>query len=139
LRQENKILAKTMPVPYSNDLRKKVIDLLEINKKSPKEVSLLLNIHPTTITRWHKRYREEGLYEFRGYNDNKDKIKIKDPTKIKKIIEESPFINCYEIAEMIDEDVTDVTILNYIRRLGLTFKKTPRYTKKGMKNLDLNS
>jgi hypothetical protein len=40
---------------------------------------------------------------------------------------------------MIDEDVTDVTILNYIRRLGLTFKKTPRYTKKGMKNLDLNS
>jgi len=28
-----------MPVPYSNDLRKKVIDLLEINKKSPKAYS----------------------------------------------------------------------------------------------------
>jgi flagellar hook assembly protein FlgD len=27
---------------------------------------------------------------------------------------------------MIEEDVTDVTILNYIKRLGLTFKKTPR-------------
>tara|TARA_B100000959_G_C14829251_1_gene561150 strand:+ start:66 stop:452 length:387 start_codon:yes stop_codon:yes gene_type:complete len=127
-----------MPVPYSNDLRKKVIDLLEVSKKSPKEVSLLLNIHSTTITRWRKRYKEEGSYEFRGYNDNKDKIKIKDPLKIKKIIEKDPFINCYEIVEMIDEDVTDVTILNYIRRLGLTFKKTPRCTKKGMKNSEPN-
>lgn len=128
-----------MPIPYSNDLRRKVIDLLEISKKSPNEISLLLNIHPTTITRWHKRYREEGSFKFKGYNDNKDKIKIKDPSKIKKIIEENPFINCYEIVEMIDEDVTDVTILNYIRRLGLTFKKTPRSTRRGTRNSDLSS
>lgn len=127
-----------MPVPYSNDLREKVINLLEVNKKSPKEISLLLNIDQTTITRWRKRYKQEGSCKFKGYNDNKDKIKIKDPSKIKKIIEENPFINCYEIVGMIDEDVTAVTILNYIRRLGLTFKKTPRYTKKGMRSSDLN-
>ena len=116
-----------MPIPYSNDLRKKVIDSLILDKKKPKEVSSLLNIHCTTITRW---YKEEGDFRFKGYNRNNDKLKIKDPSKIAKIIESNPFINCYEIADMIEEDVTDVTILNYIKRLGLTFKKTLKFTKK---------
>ena len=35
-----------------------------------------------------------------------------------------------KLADMIEEDVTDVTILNYIKRLGLTFKKTPKFTQK---------
>ena len=116
-----------MPIPYSNDLRKKVIDLLILDKKKPKEVSPLLNIHCTTITRWYKRYKEEGDFRFKGYNSNNDKLKIKDPSKIAKIIESNPVINCYEIADMIEEDVT---ILNYIKRLGLTFKKTPKFTQK---------
>jgi transposase len=119
-----------MPIPYSNDLRKKVIDLLILDQKKPKEGSSLLNIHCTTITRWYKRYQEEGDFRFKGYNSNNDKLKIKDPSKIAKIIESNPVINCYEIADMIEEDVTDVTILNYIKRLGLTFKKTPKFTQK---------
>ena len=81
-----------------------------------------------------KRYKEEGDCKFKGYNDNNDKLKIKDPYKIQKIIEDNPFINCYEIVEMIEEDVTDVTILNYIKRLGLTFKKTPKFIRREAKS-----
>ena len=62
-----------MPIPYSNDLRKKVIDLLITHKQKPKEVASLLNIHPTTITRWHKRYKEEGDCRFQL--DNKSPLR----------------------------------------------------------------
>jgi len=40
---------------YSNDLRKKVIDLVQ-NGKQQNEVAMLLNIDKSTVYRWNKRY-----------------------------------------------------------------------------------
>ena len=64
-----------MAIPYSNDLRRKVINLIKQGKKQT-EISELLSIDKATIFRWNKRTKEVGNPDFKGYHDNSDKIKI---------------------------------------------------------------
>jgi len=71
-----------MPIPYSNDLRSKAINLIKKGKKQT-EVAELLSIDKATIFRWSKRAKELGNADFKGYNNNSDKIKIK-PNKLEK-------------------------------------------------------
>lgn len=122
-----------MPIPYSNDLRKKVINLLEKENKSQNQVAKMLDIGQSTISKWHIRHKEQGHCDFKGYNNNLDKIKVKDPDRIRELIKKTPFITAKEIAKKLSLDVTDVTILNYIKRLGLSFKKTQGFTEKETK------
>ena len=45
-------MSKTMAIPYSNDLRKKVINLIKQGKKQT-EIAELLSIDKATIFRWN--------------------------------------------------------------------------------------
>lgn len=119
-----------MPIPYSNDLRSRAIDLLLNEKKSQQKVAEIFSVTQATISRWLTSYRIYGNCNFKGYNQNKDKIKIDDPDKIKKLIQKDPFITSSQIARKLSLDVSDVTILNYIKKLGFTFKKTQGFIKK---------
>jgi len=111
-----------MPIPYSNDLRNKAIDMIDQGLEQ-KEVAKLLSINRTTLHRWQKRKKLEGNCNFKGYNDNQDKIKIKDTSKISDLLKDDPFITAGEIASKLREDITSASISNYIKRLGLTLKK----------------
>ena len=122
-----------MPIPYSNDLRSRAINLLTKDKKTQKQVADIFSVTQATISRWLKDFNEQGHCKFKGYNKNKDKIKVKDPDKIKDLIKRQPFITAKEIAQKLSLDVTDVTILNYIKRLGLSFKKTQGFIEKETK------
>lgn len=119
-----------MPIPYSNDLRSRAIDLLLNKKKSQQKVAEIFLVTQATISRWLKSYKVYGHCNFKGYNQNKDKIKISNTDKIKKLIEKNPFITSNQIARELSLDVSDVTILNYIKKLGFTFKKTQGFIKK---------
>ncbi len=119
-----------MVVPYSNDLRKKVINLIN-SGKSQVEISKLLQIDKITIYRWNKRFKETGNLEFKGYSRNKDKLKI-NPEKIEEIIKQNPSLTLWEIARKIGT-VSDVTVLNYLRKLGYSFKKSHGFIKSEMK------
>lgn len=59
--------------PYSNDLRKKVINYLN-QGKSQKEASEVFGIHRNTLSRWHTRYSKEGSYAARPRLGRKSKI-----------------------------------------------------------------
>lgn len=122
-----------MPIPYSNDLRSRAINLLTKDKKTQKQVADIFSVTQATISRWLKDFNEQGHCKFKGYNKNEDKIKVRDPSRIKELIDQNPFITAKEIAKKLSLDVTDVTILNYIKRLGLSFKKTQGYTSSEMK------
>ena len=111
-----------MPIPYSNDLRNKAIDMIDQGLEQ-KEVAKLLSINRTTLHRWQKRKKLEGNCNFKGYNDNQDKIKIKDTSKISDLLKDDPFITACEIASKLREDITSASISNYIKRLCLTLKK----------------
>jgi transposase len=99
-----------MPIPYSNDLRSRDIDLLINKKKSQQHVEDIFSVTQATISRWLARYKNQGHCNFKGYNNNKDKIKISNPNKIKDLIEENPFITSNEVARKLNLNVTDVTI-----------------------------
>jgi len=122
-----------MPIPYSNDLRSRAIRLLVQEKKTQKQVATIFSLTQTTVSRWLKSFNEQGHCNFKGYNNNKDKIKVRDPNQIKKLIKVNPFITSREIAIKLDLDVVNSTILNYIKRLGISFKKTQGFTEKEMK------
>src|ERR1700729_336805 len=47
--------------PYSIDLRKKVISFLKIGN-SQKEAARVFEISPTTVNKWHVRYKKEGHF-----------------------------------------------------------------------------
>ena len=122
-----------MPIPYSQDLRSRVITLVIKDKKTQKQVASIFSISKATVSRWIKSFKEQGHCNFKGYNNNKDKIKVRDPLKIKELIQANPFITSREIAIKLDLNVVNSTILNYIKRLGISFKKTQWFTEKEMK------
>lgn len=119
-----------MSIPYSNDLRAKVINLIKQGKQKS-EISRLLSIDRSTIFRWSKRFEEVGNADFKGYNNNQGKIKI-DQNMLEKIIKDNPSLTLLEMARQIG-NVSDVTVLNSLKRLGYSFKKSHGFIKKGMK------
>jgi transposase len=124
-----------MSIPYSIDLRKKVIQLIKQGKQKS-EISKLLSINRSTIFRWYKRFEEVGNVDFKGYNNNQEKIKISQNI-LERIIKNNPSLTLFEIAKEVG-NVSDVTVLNSLRRLGYSFKKSHGYIKKEMKKKDKN-
>lgn len=116
-----------MPVPYSNDLRQKAMNLIVKKKKSQVEVAEFLSIDKSTIFRWYKSYRKEGSCDFKGFTDNKHRIKINitDLHKIELLLKTNPFITAKEIALKLSVKVSNNTISRNIKKLGYSLKKTP--------------
>lgn len=124
-----------MAIPYSNDLRKKVINLIKQGKKQT-EIAELLSIDKATIFRWNKRFKEFGNADFKGYHNNSDKIKIR-LEKLEKIIQNNPSLTLSEMAMKIG-NVSDVTVMNCLKKAGYSFKKSHGYIKREMKKKGKN-
>ena len=124
-----------MATPYSNDLRRKVINLINQGKKQT-EISELLSIDKATIFRWNKRAKEVGNADFKGYHNNSDKIKIR-PERLEKIIKSNPSLTLSEMAIRVG-GVSDVTVMNCLKKAGYSFKKSHGYTKNEMRKRGKN-
>jgi len=115
-----------MPVPYSNDLRLKVISLIKQGKKQT-EISRLLEIDKSTIYRWYKIFKSKGNVKPKSYNQNQDRIKV-NLGKIEEIIIKEPSLTLWQIAKKMG-NVTNVTVFNAIKKMGYSFKKSHGYIK----------
>ena len=73
VREYGIVKGKMSTSPYSNDLRKKVINYLS-KGKTQKEVSEVFEVHRNTVSRWNKRYCEEGSYAARKRLGYKGKL-----------------------------------------------------------------
>jgi transposase len=124
-----------MAIPYSNDLRKKVINLIRQGKKQT-EIAVLLSIDKATIFRWNKRAKESGNADFKGYHNNSDKIKIR-PEKLEKMIKNNPSATLAEMAIKIG-GVSDVTVMNCLKKMGYSFKKSHGYIRSEVKKKGKN-
>ncbi len=94
-----------MSIPYSNDLRKDD----EARQEKVRNVRVIM-IDRSTIFRWQKRFESFGNADFKGYNDNQEKIKI-NKNILEKINKNNPFLTLLEIAKEVG-NVSDVTVLN---------------------------
>ena len=64
-----------MPKSYSNDLRKKIIEMLK-EGSTYREVSQRFKVSLSAIGKWYKRYKEEGNYEQKNRGGSARKMDV---------------------------------------------------------------
>ena len=126
-----------MSIPYSNDLRRKALKMIDEGMQQ-REVSRLLSVNRSTLFRWKKRRKLEGNFDFKGYNKNKDKVKIKNISKFSKFLEDHKTLSLVDMADKFEHDVCYTTIYKLIKKLGYSYKKNSGYIKKEMKKREKN-
>jgi len=117
--------------PYSEDLRKKVINYL--NKgKSQKEASEVFGIHKNTVFRWNVRYITEGSYSARVRLGRKSNI---DHKAIELFVIENPDKTLSEIGK--EFLISGWHVSRILKKLGFSYKKKPSHTWKLVKKSEM--
>jgi transposase len=125
-----------MPIPYSNDLRKRVISLINKGKKQS-HIAKMLDIDKSTIFRWNKSYKRNGNCNFKGYNQNQDKRKITDLVKFEELIKNNNLTLEEYSLELgnVKREAVRITI----KKIGYSYKKNSGYIKNEMKRQEIDS
>ena len=111
---------------YSNDLRRKAIQLILAGKRK-NWVANLFNIDNSTIYRWNSRYKELGNADyFTGYKTGR-KSKITD-SDLEKEINKDPNMSLNDLGSKME--VSFMTVYRKLKKLGYSFKKSHGYIKK---------
>ena len=111
-----------MPVPYSEDLRKIVIENYESKKMKIKEICKIFNITRKTLFLWRKRKKETGnIKPILNYQKGHSH-KIKDLDELKKYLSENKDITVEKIIEKFG-NMSKETVYNYLKKLNYTYKK----------------
>jgi len=78
---------------YSYDLRKKVIEAIEINGMKKSEASEIFGISRNTIDLWLKLKKETGDFHAKTYRPPGHSHRITDWDKFRAFVEENSLIN----------------------------------------------
>ena len=105
--------------PYSNDLREKVINYLK-KGKTQKEASEVFGVHRNTVSRWNKRYCEEGSCSARKRLGYKSKL---DYSKIELFVKENGDSTLSSISIRFGISKGHAGLI--LKRLGYSYKKKP--------------
>ena len=111
-----------MPVPYSYDLRKKVIDAID-KGMSKTEASQIFQISRNTINLWFKKREQTGDYKAEvGYQKGYSP-KISDLEKFEQFAWANGSLTQKEMAEKWTDKISDRTIGKALKKLNYTRKK----------------
>lgn len=113
--------------PYSEDLRKRVIEYL-IEGGNYKEASKRYKISISALGRWYRRYKQEGTYEVRRRVGAKIKI---DLVRLENYVLTTRDTKLKELSK--EFNVSTFTVSHWLRRLGFSYKKKPLPTWKQIK------
>lgn len=119
-----------MANPYSEDLRKRAVEMKE-EGKSIEEIVKVMKIGRSSIYLWWKRKREEGTVAARKEWRKGHGNKIKDLEKFKKFAEKNEGLTAKEMAEKWG-NITLKTVCKWLNRIGFSRKKRATGTKKEM-------
>lgn len=121
-----------MGAPYSQDLRRKVIEAVESGRPRP-QVCEVFNLHRNTLSRWLKQYRETGSCDAKeGYQKGHSQI-ITDWDKFTVFVEAHGEKTQAEMAHLWDDPMSEDTLSRGLKRIGFTRKKRPMPTKRETK------
>jgi transposase len=112
-----------MAKAYSYDLRKKVIDAIELDGFQKTEVSQMFNVSRNTINLWLKRQKETGDYKAQKTTPQNPATKIKNWPKFQEFVERNADKTQVEMAELWDGEISDRTISRALRKINFTRKK----------------
>jgi transposase len=114
-----------MANPYSYDLRRKVIEAIELNGMKRCEASEFFNISRNTINTWFQRRRETGDFNAKVRADQGNGHKISDWEKFQAFVETYGDKTQAEMAELWEGDISERTISRALKKIGFTRKKRP--------------
>lgn len=126
----NSVMAKA----YSDDLRQKVIEAIELDGLKKSEVSELFNISRNTINLWLQRKAETGDVQVKPRATSGAKQKITDWEKFRAFAKEHQDKTQAQMAQLWQGDISSRTISRALQKLGLTRKKRRMDTANGMKS-----
>ena len=105
--------------PYSADLRKKVISFLKIGN-SQKEAARVFEISPTTVNKWHVRYKQEGHFLPRKRMGARVGI---DKGKFIEYVLQNPNAKAEDIGKVFGISASGARY--WLKELGFGYKKKP--------------
>ncbi|WP_425382599.1 helix-turn-helix domain-containing protein [Spiroplasma endosymbiont of Melieria omissa] len=111
-----------MPKPYSEDLRRKVIEAYESKNMKIKEICKVFNITRKTLFLWRKRKKETGhIKPILNYQKGHSH-KIKDLDELKNYLAENKDVTVQKVIDKFG-NMTKETVYNYFKKLNYTYKK----------------
>jgi transposase len=112
-----------MANPYSYDLRKKVIEAIELNGMKRSEASAAFNISRNTINTWFQRRAETGDFYPKVREQKNKRQKIRDWEKFQAFVEENGDKTQAEMANLWEGEISERTICRALKKIGFTRKK----------------
>jgi transposase len=108
---------------YSYDLRKKVIEAIELDGMKKSEASEVFHISRNTINLWLQRKAATGDYRAKAYHPPGHRHKITDWEAFCVFAEEHAQKRQAEMAEIGSGEISQRTISHALKKLQLTRKK----------------
>jgi len=128
-----------MAKPYSYDLRRKVIDAIELNGMKRCEAKEYFGISHNTINLWLQRKAETGDVRAKTRQHRGHSHKIEDWEKFRTFAQKHQDKTQVEMAELWDGEISDRTISRALKKIGFTRKKKLTATKNETKQNELSS
>jgi len=109
--------------PISNDKREAIIKHKE-GGESESNICKWLIIHPRTVQRVWKKYKETGSYEPNPLNNGRKPMVSKETMgKVVSKIQEEPDMTLQELIDEFDLGISQAALCKRLIKLGLSFKK----------------
>lgn len=114
--------------PISNDLRRRIIDLIQENEESQPEVAEQFSVSLSFLEKLWRRFRETGSYEAKPHAGGRQRALKEDEALIRQAINEQPDLTLEELATRVaaatrKPPVSGRTMSEELRRLRLPRKK----------------
>lgn len=122
-----------MAKAYSYDLRKKVLEAIELDGLKKSEASQLFNISRNTINLWLQRRAATGDVKEKARVGNRTRQKITDWEKFRAFSREHGEKTQVEMAELWEGKISARTISRGLCKIDFTRKKKVMVTENGMK------
>ena len=121
-----------MPKPYDYDLRRKVIEAIELNGMPRCEASEYFGISRNTINEWFHLKAETGDVKARPSNHQGHSHKITNWDEFRAFVQAHADKTQAEMAELWEGDISERTISRALKKIGFTRKKRPMATENVM-------
>ena len=112
-----------MPKPYSQDLRQKVIDAIELDGMKRCEVAQLFGVSRNSINLWFQHKAKTGSLEPKKRETQGHSHKITDWNEFRRFVRKHHDKTQAQLAELWPEPISARTIGRGLKKIGFTRKK----------------
>ena len=124
---------------YSYDLRRKVIEAIELDGLKKSEASEIFHLSRNTIDQWLKRKAATGDYRAKVYQPSGGAAKITDWSAFRSFAYAHQGKTQAEMAALWPEPISQRTISRALKKIGFTRKKSPMATGNGTRRNEPSS